>query len=67
MKGEGKFIPKDGCLIPHIKPIQLPEDALPSANEMERDYTAITISDGNILKVLYIFYLSFLLVCRADG
>jgi hypothetical protein len=47
--GGGKFISKDGSNhYPEIfsKIIDLPDDVLPSKEELKRDYEAITISEG---------------------
>jgi protein LTV1 len=46
--GDGHFIGKDGKFqsLGYVRPgIELPEDALPSADELSRDLNAITISD----------------------
>jgi hypothetical protein len=45
--GGGRYYGKDGQFHEVVRPtIDLPEDVLPSANHLQRDYNAITISHG---------------------
>lgn len=48
--GGGTFISKTGAVMSQapIKPIELPEDVLPSKEELERNLEAITISHGKL-------------------
>lgn len=48
--GGGKFVSKDGSVreitVTYKNNIEIPNDALPSTEELQRDYEAITISHG---------------------
>ncbi len=51
--GAGKFYGKDGQFHENIRPtITLPDDVLPSVNELQRDYNAITISHGKFRNIV---------------
>lgn len=53
--GGGKFISKDGSVremtVTYKSNIEIPNDALPSQEELQRDYEAITISHGELSDV----------------
>lgn len=50
LTGGGKFISKDGTvretIVTYKTNIEIPNDVLPSQEELQRDYEAITISHG---------------------